>query len=201
MDILLFIIISVGFIVVPGPNILVVVSTSMAHGKLRGLQTVAGTSMAMVVQLLVAAVGAAWFVGALASGFLWLKWAGVLYLLYLGIKHLLIATSKMDSEPVTAISSFQRGFWISLTNPKTILFFGAFLPQFVSQTDDYLAQIALLSLIFWVLAVLIDAGYALIASKLVKLLESRKLPALENYFSGFIYLGAGATLAATKNGQ
>ena len=65
MELLTFILISIGIIVVPGPNVLVVVSTSISHGKLRGLQTVVGTSVAMAIQLLIAAVGTAWFVAAL----------------------------------------------------------------------------------------------------------------------------------------
>ncbi len=73
MEILLFILVSIGVIVVPGPNVLVIVPTCISHGRLRGLQTVAGTSAAMIAQLFIAAVGTSWFVSTLASGFLWLK--------------------------------------------------------------------------------------------------------------------------------
>lgn len=201
MDLLLFILVSIGLIIVPGPNVLVIVSTSIAHGRPRGLQTVSGTSVAMIIQLLIAALGAAWLVEALSSGFFWLKWAGVAYLLYLGAKHLRNAASKAKPEPVSAIGSFQRGFWVSVTNPKTILFFASFLPQFVSASEDYLPQIAQLSVVFWSLAVILDSGYALLASKLAKLLENKKLSKMQNCFSGLLYIGAGATLAATRHGQ
>jgi len=200
MEILFFILISIGVIIVPGPNVLVIVSTCISHGRLRGLQTVAGTSAAMIVQLFIAAVGTTWFVSTLASGFLWIKWTGVLYLCYLGFNHLKSAVQKTEHQSVSSIGSFYRGFLVSLTNPKTILFFSAFLPQFVSPSEPFLSQIALLSSIFWVLAVVLDSGYALLAGKLASMLGN-KFSATQNYFSSALYLGASATLAAIKHGQ
>ena len=196
MELLLFILVSTGLIVFPGPNVLVVVSTTVTSGKLRGLQTVAGTSTAMVIQLLIAAFGTTWFVTALTSGFFWLKWAGVAYLFYLGLTHLIPSKSKEEAQPVDALGSFQRGFWVSLTNPKTILFFSAFLPQFVLLSESYLTQIALLSLLFWLLALIIDSGYVLLAGKLASLLKSRGQSGVQKRLVGLLYLGAGATLAA-----
>lgn len=200
MELLIFILVSIGIIIIPGPNVFVVVSTSISHGKLRGLQTVAGTSTAMIIQLLIAALGTAWFVAELSTGFVWLKWAGVLYLVYLGIGHLINAVSKSKPAAITGFGSFHRGFWVSLTNPKTILFFSAFLPQFALGAESYLQQITLLSVIFWLLATALDSAYALLASKLAHLLRNRKLSKVKNIFSGLLYLGAGATLAATKQG-
>jgi threonine/homoserine/homoserine lactone efflux protein len=201
MDLLTFALVSIGIILVPGPNVLVVISTSISNGKLRGVQTVAGTSIAMAIQLVIAAMATAWFVTALKAGLLWLKWAGVVYLVYLGVSHLVKASSDaMPGNSVTALGSFQRGFWVSLTNPKTILFFGAFLPQFVSPSEPYLTQIAILSVIFWILAVALDSGYALLASKLTSLLRSKELTKYQNGASGILYLGAGATLVVTRNG-
>ena len=199
MELLTFILISIGIIVVPGPNVLVVVSTSISHGKLRGLQTVVGTSVAMAIQLLIAAVGTTWFVAALTEGFFWLKWVGVAYLVYLGITHL-IAASNFAQKQITAIGSFQRGFWVSLTNPKTILFFSAFLPQFTVPSESYFAQIMLLSAIFWVLAIVLDSSYVLLSNKLRILLRNTEISKIQNRASGVFYLGAGATLAATKHG-
>ncbi|TVZ41503.1 threonine/homoserine/homoserine lactone efflux protein [Alteromonadaceae bacterium 2753L.S.0a.02] len=196
MEFFAFIIISIGFIATPGPNVLVVISTSLNQGRLRGLQTVAGTSSAMLLQLLIAALATSSVVTWLSSGFLWLKWGGVIYLLYLGLKSLL-ALRKPQAPVSTAIGSFQRGFWVSLTNPKTILFFSAFLPQFVSNSAHYLQQIALLSGVFWTLALLLDSGYALLAGQLGRLLRSRYRQSVENGLSGTLYLGAASILAAT----
>jgi len=198
MEILTFILISIGIIIVPGPNVLVIVSTSLAHGKTRGLQTVAGTSSAMLIQLSVAAFGTSWFVNSLASGFIWLKWIGVCYLIYLGIKHIL-AIGPHEENKITAGGSFQRGFWVSLTNPKTILFFSAFLPQFTLASAPYLPQIVMLSAIFLILAVILDSGYVLLSNKLTSLLRNQSLANYRHGISGTLYLGAGATLASVKN--
>lgn len=200
MELIAFVLVSTGLIIVPGPNVLIVVSTSISHGVLRGWQTVAGTSSAMAIQLLVAGLGTAGLLALLAEGFVWFKWLGVVYLLYLGLTHLFRSADAAPRQ-ASAIGSFQRGFWISLTNPKTILFFSAFLPQFVVGTSNYGAQIAFLSCIFWVLATVLDSGYALLAHRLSSLLKSRNLSRHQNRASGLIYLGAGATLAAANRGQ
>ncbi len=200
MELLFFILVSIGVIVIPGPNVLVIISTSISHGKVRGLQTVAGTSAAMALQLIVAALGTTYFISVLAQGFLWLKWAGAAYLIYLGVKHLLIAFGKEQNLPaITASGSFQRGFWVSLTNPKTILFFSAFLPQFAIASSPYFLQIMLFSVIFWSLAVVLDSTYALLSSKLAALIHARGLSKYQNGLSGIVYFGAGSLLAGAKN--
>lgn len=198
MDLTLFILLSVGLIIMPGPNVLAIVSTSIAHGRARGLQTVAGTSLAMLVQLTIAALGTAWFVETLSSGFLVLKWFGVAWLLFLGLRHLRDAFEQRVVPSLSALASVQRGFWISLTNPKTILFFSAFLPQFVSPDSAYLPQVLTLSAIFWGLAVLSDTSYALFAGWLGRMVQGKRLPRVQNGVSGMIYLGASAVLAGTK---
>lgn len=196
MDLTLFLLLSFGLIVVPGPNVIVIVTTSIVHGKVRGLQTVVGTSAAMIVQLLVAALGTAWFVTAVSEGLKWLKWLGVAYLLYLGYKQIRASMSGITLSSPSAVGSFQRGFWVSLTNPKTILFFGAFLPQFVSPQQSYLAQVAVLSAIFWAMAVALDSLYALFSSKISNKLKAAPSNRFLGIFSGSLFMGAGAALAA-----
>lgn len=200
MELLAFILVSTGLIIIPGPNVLVIISTSISHGKLRGLQTVAGTSAAMLVQLGIAALGTTWLVTALATGLFWLKWLGVIYLVYLGISHILRSGNSV-SKPLSATGSLQRGFWVSLTNPKTILFFSAFLPQFANPVQPFLPQIFLLSVIFWLLAVVLDSSYALLSSRLAGMVKSGTLAKNHHRASGLLYLGAGAALAATRQGS
>lgn len=202
MDITLyfsFLIISFGLIVVPGPNVLVIVSTSIAHGKKRGLQTVAGTSLAMAVQLIVVAIGTAWFVQVISNGLHYLKWVGVTYLLYLALFHLKAALDSEKKEmKITSSVTFARGFLVSLTNPKTLFFFGAFLPQFVTSSGDYNLQIFLFSLSFLMMAMVLDSCYALLSSRLSLLVKERFLGIFQNAFSGLLYLGASVWLAATN---
>ena len=198
MDLLIFILLSGALIIFPGPNVLVIISTSITHGTVLGLQTVAGTASAMAVQLLIAATGTSWLITSLAQGFIWLKWFGVMYLCYLGINQLICAIKPQQAVSVSALDSFGRGFMVSLTNPKTILFFGAFLPQFVQPSASYLPQIALLSTIFWLLAVASDSVYALFASMCSRLLNKQKFSRAQNIVTGALYLGAGAALAVTR---
>lgn len=203
MDITLylsFLAVSFGLIIVPGPNVLVIVSTSVAHGPKRGLLTVAGTSFAMAIQLIVVAVSTAWFVQWITQGLDYLKWLGVAYLLYLGVLHLKAAVRpKTRDVDISSSATFIKGFIVSLTNPKTLLFFGAFLPQFVTATGDYTFQIVLLSLSFLMMAVVLDSGYALLSSKLKVLMSSRNLNVFRNGFSGLLYLGASAWLAVSRH--
>lgn len=198
MDILAFILVSIGIIIIPGPNVLIVVSTSITYGKVRGLQTVAGTSTAMLIQLGIAALGTSWLVSTLTNGFIWLKWLGVFYLLYLGVNHLL-AIRNTGNTSMSALGTFQRGFWVSLTNPKTIFFFSAFLPQFISPAHSYQLQIVELSLLFWILALVLDSGYALVAHRLSTILHLNRFGQYQHGVSGALYIGASAVLATTKD--
>ena len=197
MDILLFCLMAGLVIVIPSPNVLVIVGTTLQQGRRRGLQTVAGTSTAMLVQLAVAALGTAGFVNLLSNGFVFLKWAGAAYLAWLGI-NLLLRSASRQGQVTSATGSFQRGFWVSLTNPKTILFFSAFLPQFVVAQQPYLPQIAVLSALFWAMAVLLDSTYALLAAALTGVLRRPGISAYAGKASGMVYLGAAAMLVNSR---
>lgn len=196
---LAFLALSFGLIIVPGPNVLVIVSTSITHGAKRGLQTVAGTSLAMAIQLTIVAIGTVWFVQLISDGLHYLKWIGVAYLLYLGLSQLKTAIrSKKPETQITASASFTRGFLVSLTNPKTLLFFSAFFPQFVTAAASYTFQIFLLSFSFLMMAVVLDSSYALLSSRLTVLAKNRYLVSFNNGFSGLLFLLASAWLAATN---
>ncbi len=190
-----FVITSMVLIVIPGPNVLVIVSTSMVHGTRSGLRTVAGTSCALLMQLIIAALATNWLVESLTEGLDWLRWLGVAYLLYLGLRH----TSRLFA-PVTATGmsvggTFRRGFLVSLTNPKTILFFGAFLPQFVTEQTAYLWQIGVLSASFLLLATASDMLYAVLAGRLGDLFQRHRMQRWQDGLSGGLFLGVAAWLA------
>ncbi|MEX0964658.1 MAG: LysE family translocator [Pseudohongiellaceae bacterium] len=190
-----FLLVSAVFIAVPGPNILVIVSTALVFGKRRGLQTVIGTSLAMTVQLTIAALGTTLLLSMLSQGLIWLKWCGVAYLVFLGINSFYAFYTGKKSRQPNATASIQRGFWISLTNPKTILFFSAFLPQFANPESAYLPQIAVLSTCFLLLAVAIDCSYAVLSARLKWLLASKDIDSVSHGVSAGFYLSASALLA------
>lgn len=194
-----FALIAAAFIVIPGPNVLVIVSTSLSAGKARGLQTVVGTSLAMIIQLMVAALATSSVLLLLAEGLLWLKWLGVAYLLYLGISSLYACYRNQDKIPPSALGSLQRGFLVSLTNPKTILFFSAFLPQFVSNEAFYLQQVSLLSVIFWILATAIDMSYATLAGNAKWIFKKRSITRIQEGISGTLYITASGVLVSSRS--
>lgn len=183
-----FLLVSLLVIAMPGPNILVIVST--------GLQTVMGTSLAMLIQLAIAALATNGLISLINHGLMWLRWAGIVYLFYLALSAFKNINHSQPAQ-YSALGSLHRGFWVSLTNPKTILFFTAFLPQFVSSESGYLLQISVLSLAFWVLAVSIDSVYAILAARLRWLLANKQAQRIQNGLSGTLYLAASALLAST----
>src|SRR5215470_18927841 len=122
-------------ILIPGPNVSLIMANSIAHGTRYGLLTVIGTSSAIIVQLALTVLGLSATLGILATWFEWVRWIGVAYLLYIGIRQWRAAPvdlTRTRPQPRSVRVIALRGFLISLTNPKTLLFYGAFFPQFVS---------------------------------------------------------------------
>jgi len=194
---LAFVGISALLIAMPGPNVLLVIATAMAHGHRQGLVIVAGTSCAMVIQLAVAGLGNAFLATTLSEVFTWVKWMGAAYLIWLGIQNLR-AMRQQEAMPSAARAGFWQGFWVSLTNPKTILFFGAFLPQFVAIGQPAAPQLALLSATFLALAVVLDSSYALASGGLGRLARSPRLSRIRHGVTGGVLIGAGVVLAASN---
>ena len=184
---------------IPGPNVALITANSMAYGPKYGFLTVAGTSSAMVVQLGLTALGMTELLGTLGIWFEALRWIGVVYLIGLGVAQWRappIDLTKTRPEPKSAQAIFTRALLVSLTNPKTLLFYGAFFPQFVTRDAPVGPQIALLSATFLGLAVLVDGGWALLAGRARGLLASRGR--LRNRLSGGLLIGAGAALALVR---
>jgi threonine/homoserine/homoserine lactone efflux protein len=186
---------------IPGPNVALIVANSVAHGARYGLLTVAGTSAAMVVQLALTALGMTELLGLLGAWFDWLRWAGVAYLVWLGIAQWRAPPEDLTRtapEPKSRRAILVRAFLVSLVNPKTLLFYGAFFPQFLNPTADIATQVALLSATFLALAVLLDSGWALLAARARGLLAARGR--LRNRVSGGLLVGAGLGLAMARKG-
>ena len=184
---------------IPGPNVALIVANSIAHGPRYGLLTVAGTSSAMVLQLALTALGMSELLGAMGTWFEVLRWIGVAYLVWLGIAQWRAPAadlSKSRPEPKSPRRIFVRALLVSLTNPKTLLFYGAFFPQFVSMKGHVGLQIAMLSVSFLVMAVLVDSFWAFLAGRARGVLASRGR--LRNRLSGGLLMGAGAALAMVR---
>ncbi|MBS0520462.1 MAG: LysE family translocator, partial [Proteobacteria bacterium] len=166
---LAFVLATVVLILVPGPNVALIVANSMAHGTRFGLVTVAGTSSAIVLQLALVVAGATAMLDLLAAAFDWLRWLGVAYLVWLGVRAWRAPVgdlSRIVPQERAARTIYARGLLVGITNPKTLLFYSAFLPQFVEPGGDVVHQLLLLAATFVVLAVVLDGLWAIMASRL-----------------------------------
>ncbi len=186
-------------ILIPGPNVSLIVANAIAYGTRFGLLTVAGTGSAMVVQLLLTTLGMTAVMTALAGWFDTLRWLGVGYLLWLGLRAWTAPATDLtrtEAQPKSARAIYLRGFLVSLTNPKTLLFYGAFFPQFLDRAGDVEAQIVLLSLTFLVLGVGLDGVWALAAGRARRVLGMHGR--VRNRLTGALLVGAGLGLALAR---
>ena len=153
-------------ILMPGPNVSLIVANSIAHGAKYGLVAVAGTSSAMVIQLTLTVLGLTSILGLVATWFEWLRWLGVAYLIFLGLKAWAapaVDLAAPEEQKKSIWEVYWRGFLVSLTNPKTLLFYTAFLPQFISADHDRGTQLLVLAATFLVIATVLDSGWAMCA--------------------------------------
>ena len=163
----------------PGPDMSLWLSRTIASGRNAGLATLVGTNLGCVVHTLLAAFGVSALIAASHTGFLLLKIFGAVYLLWLAVdavrngSSLNVATT--DAKSVSTLNSFLMGLSVNLTNPKVVLFFITFLPQFISATDpDARAKLLFLGLYFVALNTPLAILLILGAEKLVDWLKSRK---------------------------
>jgi homoserine/homoserine lactone efflux protein len=194
-----FVLAAAVLILIPGPNVALIVANSLAWGPRYGLLTVAGTSSAMVLQLALTALGMTALLGILAEWFEWLRWIGVAYLVWIGVQQWRAAPvdlTRTAPQPRSRREIFAHGFLISLTNPKTLLFYAAFFPQFVVAERDAGPQIAVLSLTFLAVAVLLDGAWAVLAARSRGALAMRGR--LRNRLTGGLLIGAGLGLALAR---
>ncbi len=181
---------------IPGPNVALIVANSVAHGTRYGLATVAGTTAAMILQLGITALGMTELLGAFGTWFEAVRWAGVAYLVYLGVRQ-----SRAAADDLTTVAPQQkslraivlRGFLVSLTNPKILFFYSAFFPQFVTPSGNTGGQLALLAATFLAIAIVIDSAWALLAGRARGLLT--QYARTRNRLSGGLLVGAGLALA------
>jgi threonine/homoserine/homoserine lactone efflux protein len=196
---LAFIVATVVLMAIPGPNVALIVANSVAHGTRFGLLTVAATSGAVIVHLTLTVAGASAVLNFLAASFDWLRWAGVAYLVYLGISAWRAPVTDLAQTTAQARSArliFARGFLVGLTNPKTLLFYGAFFPQFITPSPTAADQLLLLAVTFLGVAVVCDSGWAILGGRLRALLVVHAR--LRNRLTGGLLVGAGVGLALAR---
>lgn len=183
---------------IPGPNVALIVATSLAHGRRLGLAAVAGTTGAMVPQLVLVTLGLGGVLAAAGPSAAWLRVAGVVYLAVLGLRALLVPPAA-ERRPPPAGRLFRRAVIVSATNPKTLAFYGAFFPQFLAADRPAMPQLAVLSALFLTIALVVDGGWALAADRVRGVVAGRER--LTNRLSGGALLGGAALLALARGRQ
>ena len=194
---------ALALIVVPGPAVLYIVAQSIDRGRLAGFVSALGVAVGGLVHVTAAAIGLSSLLVSSATAFNVVKYAGAGYLIGLGLWTLL----RRPDEPAVEIPKerklrrrFGQGVVVNVLNPKTALFFFAFLPQFVDPEKGSAAlQIGVLGLLFVSLAVASDSMWALAAGTASERLRgNRRFLGIQRYVSGSVFCGLGALTAVAK---
>lgn len=187
-------------IIVPGPTVTLIVANSLRHGTRAGLLNVAGTQAGLAIMIVIAGIGLSSVIAALGHWFEWLRLAGAAYLIWLGWKMFRTAGAGTEgSAPARPPRGgfFLQGALVALSNPKMMLFFGAFFPQFLDPARDHSTQIAIMGATALAFAALSDGTYALLSGRAGHLLSQRRVR-LMSKFSGSLMIGGGLWLASTR---
>jgi len=194
-----FVVAALLLLITPGPAVLYIVARSMDQGRRAGLVSMLGVHVGTLVHIGAAAAGLSALLMASATAFSIVKYLGAVYLVYLGVRRLCERTTlTADRPPAVRLGrAFVDGFVVNLLNPKTALFFLAFLPQFVDVSRGRVgAQIVVLGSIFVALGIFTDGLYAVGAGTAARWLRaSPRFLASERWISGGMYIGLGVTAA------
>jgi threonine/homoserine/homoserine lactone efflux protein len=183
---------------IPGPAVLYIVATSVEGGRRKGLLSVAGVHLGSLVHVAAAVAGLSALIVSSAIAFSTIKYVGAAYLVVVGIKKWLEREQPADRAtrpPKSGRRVFTQGVVVNVLNPKTALFFLAFLPQFVDRDHTVWTQIAVLGLCWVALGLASDGAYALAGGTIGSLIRRRRKAV--RYASGGIFIGLGAVAATS----
>jgi homoserine/homoserine lactone efflux protein len=192
-----FLAITLVLILTPGPIVTLVISTGATRGVRAALVTVAGTSTGNAVLLAAIALGLGWVLGHAVYLFEVLRWCGALYLIWLGVRAWRSA-GRPQEEPRGHQVHFWRGFAVALSNPKTLAFFSAFLPQFVDPGRPAARQLALMCAVSVLLAALSDSCWAIASGMGRSWFARPRRVGLLRRLSGLTLIGGGIWLSLAR---
>jgi threonine/homoserine/homoserine lactone efflux protein len=189
---LLFAVSAAALVLIPGPNLVYIVTRSIEAGRRAGIASMLGVEAGTLVHVTAAAVGLSALLASSAVAFEVVRWAGVAYLVYLGVRALRSDETVEIARPAGLRRSFAEGMLVNLLNPKVSVFFLAFLPQFVDPDRGAAGtQILVLGAVFLAIASLLDLLYVLGAGLIGRRLHGGRK------FAGGVYLALAALAAAT----
>lgn len=195
-----FVIATAIMIALPGPSVLLTVAHSISFGWKHAIFTVAGATMGIAAQLIIATIGLSSLLNLLTDAFEWLRWTGAVYLVYLGIKQWKSAGAplKVETTPISKVNLFVQGFVVTTFNPKSLIFIAAFLPQFIDAAKSPGSQFLIIVPTFLFICFTITSVWALVAGKVRGFLQDSWAlkPVLRT--AGGLMIAAGFGLAMAR---
>ena len=187
--------------VTPGPNMSLIIANTLSGGLRGGLTTLAGTATGLAILVTVAAAGMSSVMVLMAQWFDYVRWAGAVYLIALGLRQLWgwwqRRAGDQPAAPAPAATTYTHGLLVSLSNPKVLLFLGAFLPQFVDTSRDAVPQLATLAVVFWATLLVVDLIYTYTVARARASIDMRRLQVLDGLAGGLLLIG-GLVLATAR---
>lgn len=186
-------------ILVPGPTVTLIVANSIRHGTRAGLANVAGTQAGIAIMIGIVGVGLTSAIEAMGHWFEWVRLLGAAYLIYIGVQ-MWRSRSVLNADGTARRPRggfFLQGLMVALSNPKTLIFFGAFIPQFLDPAGNHALQIAIMGGTALVLAAMSDSAYAVAAGRAGRILTAGRIRLLSR-LSGSFLIGGGVWLAFSK---
>jgi threonine/homoserine/homoserine lactone efflux protein len=197
---LAFLLACVVVMIVPGPAVTLIVANSLRHGRRAGMLNVAGIQLGLALTVGVVLLGLVSLIATMGAWFVWLRLVGAAYLIWLGWKLLMVSG---DIEAGATAREPRGGFLVqgvavALSNPKTLLFFGAFFPQFMDTSRDFALQVLIMGTTAMAVAAISDSAYALLASRAGAALSRRRVR-LMRWAGGGVLIGGGLWLALSRS--
>ncbi|MFN3987527.1 MAG: homoserine/homoserine lactone efflux protein [Rhodocyclaceae bacterium] len=198
---LAFLVASVVIAVTPGPGAVLSIATGLRHGYVGAVRAIFGLQSALLIQLLVVALGLGAVLAASSTAFLFLKVAGAAYLIYLGVRKWRAPAEDLDEQSVPERRGrgfFLQGLLVNLTNPKALIFIVALVPQFVTPDLPQAPQFAIIATTMVMTDFVVMSCYALLAGRCRAWLHSPRMLKAQNRVFGGLFVGAGALLAMSS---
>jgi threonine/homoserine/homoserine lactone efflux protein len=193
-----FLLITVVLFLTPGPIVTLVVATGARQGTRAALATVAGASSGTALLLSLIALGLGWILQTSAEVFDYLRWVGAAYLIWLGIQAWRHAGQQAQALAPSVRVHAWRGFVVAITNPKSIAFFTAFLPQFIDPALPLTRQLAVMCTVSVLLGLLLDSGWAAAAGLGRAWFMKPQHNRLLGRVSGLVLIGGGVWLSLVR---
>jgi len=197
---LAFVVACIALALLPGPIVSLLIANGLRYGTRAALINVVGAQTGLAIVIGIVAVGLASLMATMGYWFDWVRFAGAAYLVWLGIKLIRspVEGISVDEKPAPPRGGFfLQGFLVLLSNPKVLIFFGAFIPQFMDMSQPHFPQVALLGVTFMVTAAMTDALYALLAGRARKFFSAQRTRMVSRISGGFM-IGGGIWLALTR---